>query len=145
MPRGGRRAGAGRPRRALVLLPRERGALSGDTAGVAMGTAAAAGWVPRKALNLFWASADPAHGTVRWSLPALLEALDEDQRAIQAVVAVHPSQASRLAQWLIAMTALARERDANRAVLMPGLYYQRLQDLGYDGRLDVESDDGDGD
>lgn len=105
-------------------------------------------WVPMAALAYFWDRVDRVHGCGGeivlgrprrpgdedagdgWSLSRFLNALDEDRRDVEEVVADHPEQASRLQRWFVAVDGLGRERDREQDRRI-GHFYEQLSTLGY--------------
>ncbi len=105
-------------------------------------------WVPSRSLRYLWDRVDPLHGRGGeivlgrprrpgdegagdgWSLSRFLNALDEDRRDVEEVVADHPEQASRLQRWFVAVDGLGRERDREQDRRI-GHFYEQLSTLGY--------------
>ena len=101
-------------------------------------------------VRLFWDRVDRVHGCGgeivlerprrpddddtgdSWFLSRFHDALDEDRREVERVVADHPGQADRLRQWLADMEALGCERNC-QPDLRVSYFYEQLSELGYSG------------
>ena len=93
-------------------------------------------WVPSRSLLWLWDRVDGTHGEA-WVWSEFLAVLGLDREEVDQVVRDHPDQRERLAKWLDAVEAFARDRDVAPGHV--GHHYQALGELGYSGEPQGEN------